>query len=177
MVPKSHPNTRLKKMKNLLTNWIDRFLHFFYPLFRRWIPYEVYAYLAVGAINTALNILLFAVLYEFVLPKEGWNIYDFNIASYTIALLIAFFATIPTGFWLSKNFAFKNSESGAKKTGLQLFKYVLVVGQGLGSDYLILKGLILFLSMEPTIAKIFSTIIVLTVNFLLQKYFTFRSKE
>ena len=161
-------------MIRILSNWIEGFLRLLYPLFKKWLPYEVYAYLAVGAINTALNIILFAVLYEIILPKQGFSIQGFNIASYTIALLIAFFVTIPTGFWLSKNFAFKDAASGTKRTTNQLFKYILVVGQGLGSDYLILKALILFLSMQPTIAKIFSTVIVLTVNFLLQKYFTFR---
>lgn len=161
-------------MISLLNKGIESFLKLFYPIFKKWLAYDVYAYLAVGAINTALNILLFAVLYEFILPKEGWLISGYTIASYTIALFIAFLATIPTGFWLSKNFAFKSVSAGAKKTTKQLFKYILVVGQGLGSDYLILKGLILFLSMEPTVAKIFSTVIVLTINFMLQKYFTFK---
>jgi putative flippase GtrA len=161
-------------MISLLNKGIESFLKFFYPIFKKWLAYDVYAYLAVGAINTALNIILFAILYEFILHKEGWLIGGYTIASYTIALFIAFLATIPTGFWLSKNFAFKSASSGAKKTTKQLFKYILVVGQGLGSDYLILKGLILFLSMEPTVAKIFSTVIVVTVNFMLQKYFTFK---
>ena len=161
-------------MASFLNRGIESFLQLFYPIFRKWLAYDVYAYLAVGAINTALNILLFAVFYEFILPKEGWIVDGYTIASYTIALLLAFFITIPTGFWLSKNFAFRSASTGAKKTGKQLFKYILVVGQGLGSDYLILKGLILFLNMEPTLAKIFSTVIVLTVNFLLQKYFTFK---
>lgn len=157
-----------------LNRGIENFLQLIYPIFRKWLAYDVYAYLAVGALNTALNILIFAVLYEFVLPKTGFDLAGYNIASYTVALIIAFLATIPTGFWLSKNFAFKSSSTNAKKTTKQLFKYILVVGQGLGSDYLILKVLILFLAMEPTLAKIFSTMIVLTVNFLLQKYFTFK---
>ncbi|MCH7402266.1 GtrA family protein [Belliella kenyensis] len=157
-----------------LSKGIEAFLQFFYPIFRKWLAYDVYAYLAVGAVNTALNILLFAILYEFVLPKTGLDIGSINVASYTIALIVAFFATIPTGFWLSKNFAFKSVDVGKKKTGKQFFKYILVVSQGLGSDYLILKGLIVFSTIQPTLAKIASTVIVLTVNFLLQKYFTFK---
>ena len=160
-----------------LNRGIEGFLQLFYPIFRKWLAFDIYAYLAVGAINTALNIFLFAILYEFILPKEGWMISGYSIASYTVALLVAFFATIPTGFWLSKNFAFRNAATGTRKTGKQLLKYMLVVGQGLGSDYLILKGLILFLNMEPTLAKIFSTVIVLTFNYLLQKYFTFKKSE
>ncbi|MDN3205622.1 GtrA family protein [Algoriphagus sediminis] len=112
--------------------------------------------------------------FKFILPKSGLTVGDYNIASYTLALIISFFATIPTGFWLSKNFAFKTIDAGKKKTGKQFFKYILVVSQGLGSDYLILKGLIVFFNAQPTVAKIVSTVIVLTVNFLLQKYFTFK---
>lgn len=157
-----------------LSRSLDSFLYFFYRIFKKWLPYDVYAYLAVGGLNTALNILIFAVFYEWILPKQGIWILDFTIQSYSIALLLAFFATIPTGFWLSKNFAFKQAEEPLKKTPKQLFKYLFVVGQGLGSDYLILKSLVLFLEMEPTLAKLISTGIVLTVNFLLQKYFTFK---
>lgn len=157
-----------------LSRSLDSFLYFFYRIFKKWLPYDVYAYLAVGGLNTALNILIFAVFYEWILPKQGIWILDFTIQSYSIALLLAFFATIPTGFWLSKNFAFKQAEEPLKKTPKQLFKYLFVVGQGLGSDYLILKSLVLFLEIEPTLAKLISTGIVLTVNFLLQKYFTFK---
>ncbi|SIN66095.1 GtrA family protein [Algoriphagus halophilus] len=160
-----------------LNRGIEGFLQLFYPIFRKWLAFDIYAYLAVGAINTALNIFLFAILYEFILPKEGWTLAGYTVASYTVALLIAFLVTIPTGFWLSKNFAFRSTAMGTRKTGKQLLKYILVVGQGLGSDYLILKGLILFVNMEPTLAKIFSTIIVLTLNYLLQKYFTFKKSE
>lgn len=158
-----------------LSRSLDSFLYFFYRIFKKWLPYEVYAYLAVGGLNTALNILIFAVFYEWMVPKQGIWILDFTIQSYSIALLLAFFATIPTGFWLSKNFAFKQAEEPLKKTPKQLFKYLLVVGQGLGSDFLILKCLVLLMDMEPTIGKIISTVIVLTVNFLLQKYFTFKN--
>lgn len=157
-----------------LSKGIEVFLQFFYPIFKKWLAYDVYAYLAVGALNTALNIFLFAVLYEFILPKRGMDVGEYNVASYSLALIISFFATIPTGFWLSKNFAFKTVDTSNEKIGKQFFKYVLVVSQGLGSDYLILKGLIVFFNTQPTIAKIASTAIVLTVNFLLQKYFTFK---
>ncbi|MDN3205623.1 hypothetical protein [Algoriphagus sediminis] len=45
-----------------LSKGIEAFLQLFYPIFKKWLAYDVYAYLAVGALNTALNILLFAVL-------------------------------------------------------------------------------------------------------------------
>lgn len=164
-------------MTAFLVRTINYVLKLFYPLFRKWLPYQVYAYLAVGAANTLLNIFLFAVLYQFILPEPGVVISGYLVASYTIALLIAFILTVPTGYWLSKNFAFNKPGEQPKRNFKQLGKYFLVVLQGLGSDYLILKALIVFANMQPTLAKLISTTIVLTLNFLLQKYFTFRSKE
>ena len=159
----------------MIRSLIQTVLDIFYPLFERFFPYDVYAYLAVGAANTALNIFLFAICYQFVLPPEGASFFGFTIASYTISLIVAFFATIPTGFWLAKHFAFK-SGAGTGRTGRQLGKYFLVVLQGLGSDYLLLVGFILLAGFHPTLAKVVSTVIVLSVNFLLQKYFTFQVK-
>ena len=163
----------------MLKKIINFFIDLFYPLFRRILPFQLYAYLAVGALNTVLNIVLFAVMYQYILPQSGMEINGILVASYTISLLIAFILTIPTGFWLAKHFAFNQEQStpsGTNKTAAQLTKYFLVVLQGLGSDYLILKALIVFFDMQPTVAKLISTGVVLTLNYLLQKYFTFKMK-
>lgn len=148
-----------------------------YPIFKKVLPYQVYAYLAVGGINTVSNILIFAIFFQFVLPKPGITIASFMVASYTVSLLIAFIITVPTGFWLAKYFAFRGAHENTQKNGQQLFKYFLVVLQGLGTDYLLMKGLIVFFGLYPTIAKIISTVIVLTLNYLLQKHFTFKAKK
>ena len=161
----------------MLKKLIQYLLVLFYPLFKKVLPYQLYAYLAVGAANTALNIILFAIFYQFVLPQTSIVIYRFHMASYTVSLIIAFTATVPTGFWLAKHFAFNQKNNVDGQTAKQLCKYFLVVLQGLGSDYLLLVTLILFVGLHPTIAKVASTAIVLTFNFLLQKYFTFKLKE
>lgn len=160
-------------MKKVI-QWV---LDLIFPIFKRFLPYQVYAYLAVGAINTILNIVLFAVLFQFVLPQSGVVIAGFLVASYTISLLVAFMVTVPTGFWLTKYFAFRREDQNSQKSGRQLYRYFLVVLQGLGTDYLIMKGLIIFVGLYPTIAKIISTVLVLTLNYLLQKHFTFKVKK
>lgn len=160
-------------MKKVI-QWV---LDLIFPIFKRFLPYQVYAYLAVGAINTILNIVLFAVLFQLVLPQSGVVIAGFSVASYTISLLVAFMVTVPTGFWLAKYFAFKQENQNSQKSGRELFRYFLVVLQGLGTDYLIMRGLIVFMALYPTIAKIISTVLVLTLNYLLQKHFTFKVKK
>ncbi|WP_200977579.1 GtrA family protein [Echinicola sp. 20G] len=164
-------------MEGYLRLGIERFLALFYPVFKKLLPYQVYAYLAVGGINTALNILLFILFFQWILPIEGMAIGGYGIASYTIALLMAFLITIPTGFWLSKYFAFNSNKHCQKaKAAGQLGKYFLVVLQGLVSDYALLKLLIEVCHIYPTIAKVLSTMIVLLINYLLQKHFTFKTK-
>ncbi len=147
-------------------------LQFFYPPFKRVLPFEVYAYLAVGGANTLLNIFLFGLFYEVLLPKGAFDLSLFSIESYTISLLIAFLITIPTGYWLSKNFAFT---SGKKPTSFhQFLKYFMVVLQGLISDYILFKIGIVWIGLEPTISKIVSTVLVISLNYILQKYYTFK---
>lgn len=146
-----------------------------YPLFEKLFTFEVFAYLAVGGANTLLNIALFILAYHFILPQSGVEAFAYEFESYTIALVIAFLLTIPTGYWLSKYFAFNNTEVG-KKNLIQLFKYFLVVLQGLFTDYILMVGLIENIGMHPSLAKITTTIIVVSANFLLQKYFTFKAK-
>ncbi|WP_343561426.1 GtrA family protein [Sphingobacterium sp.] len=156
---------------------ITFFLNFFYGLFKKFIPYQLYAYLAVGALNTALNILIFALSYHFLLPKGGISIAGIHFESYTISLVIAFLITVPTGFWLARTFAFEVGVTEKTDGSKKLIKYFLVVLQGLGTDYLIMKTLIVIFQVEPTIAKIISTVITLSLNYLLQKYFTFVKKK
>lgn len=139
------------------------------------MSFSVFAYLSLGAVNTALNISLFALFYQVILRKEVYYIGQWPIKSYTIALLYAFFLTIPTGYWLAKHFAFKSENQ--QKAASSMAKYTLVVTQGLVSDFLLMKLMIEVFSIHPTVAKIFSTVVVLTANYLLQKYYTFKSSE
>lgn len=152
---------------------INKILDLIYPMFGRFMTRSVFAYLSLGAANTALNILLFAWAYHFLFESESYEVSSFEIQSYTLSLLFAFILTVPSGYWLAKHFAF---QSDVEQSSIaSFFKYCLVVGQGLVSDYVIMKVLIVWLLAHPTIAKISSTVIVLTINYLLQKYFTFKA--
>lgn len=158
----------------MLKQFIQYVLALVYPLFKSVLPYELYAYLAVGAANTALNIFLFALWFQCILPLPGFFVSGCLIPSYTISLVLAFLATIPTGFWLAKHFAFHQNKGTGGQTGKQLGKYFIVVLQGLFTDYLLLVSLITFLGLHPTVAKICSTVLVLSLNYLLQKHYTFK---
>lgn len=132
------------------------------------MPFQVYAYLAVGAANTVLNIGLFAILY-LALSATAFSV--------EAATFFSFAITVLTGFWLNKNFAFPYAGNEKKETSKQFGKYFLVSVQGQFSDYLITKGLIVFLRIKPVPAYFISTLIMLALTFFLQKHYTFRAKR
>ncbi len=146
---------------------------------KKLVPFQVYAYLAVGAANTILNIVLFAVCYWLLAAATG--IYIAGLQLHTLAVeiatVISFVITVVSGFWLSKNFAFTDAGDEKKEKAKQFGKYFLVSLQGQFSDYLITKGLIVFLLVNPVAAYFISTLIMLLINYFLQKYYTFKTKK
>lgn len=158
----------------MIKHFIHQLLHFFYPFFRNWMPYQVFAYLSVGAANTLFNIALFIIGYQ-ILDKV--TILSIHLFALELATIISFAITVCSGFWLSKNFAFTDASAENMEKMKQFGKYGLVSLQGQLSDYLITKGLVIFLLVHPSVAYIISTIIMLSINYFLQKYFTFRATK
>lgn len=163
----------------MIKRYIRQLLKFFYPLVKKLMPFEVYAYLAVGAANTVFNIALFAICYLLISAATGISIAGLQIHTLAveIATVISFVITVITGFWLSKNFAFTKASNEKNEKAKQFGKYFLVSLQGQFSDYLITKGLIVLLLVNPVLAYFISTFIMLLVNYFLQKYYTFKRKK
>lgn len=149
-------------------NLLHQLLKFGYIFIRRLLPYQVYTYLAVGAINTLLNIALFIACHQMLLSTS---------IAVEASTIIALAVTIFTGYWLQKNFVFTDTSDVHKETGKQLAKYALVALQGQLSAYLLTKSMILFLHFNASIAYIITTFIMLTLTYFLQKYFTFRREK
>lgn len=149
----------------MLVNFLYRIANLGFPIVKRLMPYQVYLYLFTGALNTFLNMLWFAV---FVTLLGDYFL------SVEVATIIALIVTVYTGFWFSKNFAFKQEEATNIERQNQFKKYVLVAIQGQVSSYLITKVLIVLLSFKPILAYILTAIVMLTTNYFLQKYFSFK---
>ncbi len=140
------------------------------------MTFQVYAYLALGAVNTLFNIGLFAVSYHLIMLNAGKMILPepLRYVAVEIATVISFSVSIISGFWLHKNFAFTHAEKNRSAVRKQFMKYTLVALQGQASGYLITKSCIVLLQIYPTYAMLLSTSIMLVVNYFLQRFFTFR---
>ncbi|MFY7793564.1 MAG: GtrA family protein [Chitinophagaceae bacterium] len=136
-----------------------------YPLFKWLLPFDLYAYLIFGGMNTMLNIFLFILTHQ--------AIYEIRYAVET-ATTIAFGITVITGFWLNKFCVFDVKRSSESPVRKQFLKYFMVSFQGLLGSILLLKCCTDFLGWPPVMSYFITTLIMLSLNFVLQRFFTFR---
>jgi putative flippase GtrA len=154
-------------MTNLVTSIID----FFYPPFRKFIPIQTFRYIACGGGNTLLDILVFFISYNFILQKQVVDLGFIAVSPHIMAFIIAFAVSFPTGFFLMRNVVFHDSTLHGR---VQLFRYFLLVAVCILMNYIFIKLFVEHFNIYPTIAKIFTTIIVVSFSYISQKKFTFK---
>ena len=153
---------------------IIQIIDFFYSPFRKLIPLETFRYAATGGFNTALDIFLYFICYNFILDKKIIDLQIVSISPYIAAFLIIFPITFFTGFLLAKYISFTNSDIRGR---IQLIRYVLSVSGSIFLNYFFLKLLVEFGALWPTLAKIITTGIVVIYSYFVQKFYTFKTTE
>ena len=88
-----------------------------------------------------------------------------------LAKLVALYAWF---FLLAKYITFTNSPIKGKT---QLLRYMMTVVGAILLNYILLKILVEYLYIWPTIAKIITTVIVVVYSYMLQRYFTFKTGQ
>lgn len=150
---------------------ITSLIGFFHKPVSKLIPIETFTYAVCGATNTAFDIFLYFISYNFILQKQIVDLGFVAISPHIAAFIIAFCITFPTGFLLNKYITFTES----KLRGIrQLFRYGLVVLANVGINYVFLKLFVEVFFWYPTPSKIVTTGIAIVFSFFAQKYFTFR---
>jgi len=156
----------------ILRNVILRTIDWFYPPFRRILPPETFRYAATGGFNLFLDIFLYFIFYNFILQKQIVHLGFVSISPHIAAFLFVFPITFITGFLLSKYITFTSSQLRGR---VQLFRYALSVAGSILINYILLKILVEYLHIWPTISKMITTVFVVTYSYLIQKYFTFKT--
>jgi putative flippase GtrA len=157
-------------MKKLIEDTID----FFYPPFVRVMNKLTFRYAACGAANTTLDIFLFFISYNFIFKKQMVQLPFISISPYIAAFMLSFIFTFPIGFLLNRFVVFQGSTMTGRK---QLFRYFLTVLGAILLNYIFLKLFVEKFHIYPTIAKIFTTFIVIGFSYISQSYFTFKVKS
>jgi putative flippase GtrA len=157
-------------VKNLINAVID----FFYPFFRRFMPLQTFKYAACGGGNTVLDILLYAVSYNFIFKNKFIHVpfIGIQMSPYIAAFLTSFTVTFPLGFYMSRSIVFPGSTLRGR---VQLFRYSLLVISCIALNYIFIKLFVEQCHLYPTVSKILTTLIVVAFSFVTQKHFTFKA--
>jgi putative flippase GtrA len=162
----------MDRKRDIAGTFVTHIIEWFYPPFRKFLPPETFRYAATGGINLAIDIFLYFLVYNFVLKKEIVHLGFIAISPHIAAFLIVFPITFFTGFALAKYVTFTTSSLKGKT---QLFRYAISVGGSIILNYLLLKLFVEGFYFWPTIAKMATTVFVVTYSYLIQRYFTFKT--
>ncbi|MBN1925552.1 MAG: GtrA family protein [Prolixibacteraceae bacterium] len=151
---------------------ILKLIDLFYFPFLRFIPVETFRYGATGGMNTAFDIFLYFVFYNFVLDKKILDLGFVSISPHIAAFLFVFPITFSTGFLLAKYITFTQSMLRGR---IQLFRYGVSVGGSILLNYFLLKFFVEIVGLWATSSKIITTFIVIVYSYIIQKHFSFRT--
>ena len=141
-----------------------------YKPFTNFVPYETFRYGLCGGANTAFDIFLYFIFYNFVLQKQMVYIGFITISPYIAAFLIVFPITFCTGFLLAKYFTFTRSTLRGR---IQLMRYGITVMFSIFLNYVFLKIFVEIFHVYPTPSKVITTGFVVVFSYFSQKHFTF----
>lgn len=147
---------------------------FYFPVFRRYIPYDTFKYGVCGGANVVLDLSLYAVLYNFVFERQNLDLGFVVISPHIAAFLVVFPLTFLTGYGLNNYVVFKGSPM---KHRTKIGRYFLVVSTSLLINYFGLKLFVEHLHFYPTPSKFLVTLICTLVSYLSQRHFTFRNYQ
>ena len=162
----------MRKFYFSIRNIILFIINLIYKPFKKFIPPETFRYAVTGGFNLFLDIFLYFIFYNFILQKQIVNLGITAISPHIAAFVFVFPITFTTGFLFAKYITFTSSPLQGK---VQLFRYALSVGGSILLNYVSLKLFVEYFFVWPTIAKIFTTVIVVIYSYVVQRYYTFKT--
>lgn len=160
----------MKKFYSLI-NFIENVTLWFYPPFKKVMPEQTFKYAATGGLNTALDIFLYFVSYNYILDKQMVDLGFYSISPHIAAFIMSFMVTFPIGFILARYISFPGS---SLRKRIQIIRYGLTVCGSIVLNYFFLKLFVEKFLWYPTPSKIATTFIVILFSYTAQKYFTFK---
>ena len=163
-------------MRNTLTKiglWIQKMIDYTHPLFRRFIPVQLYRYGVCGASNIVFDLFLYFLLYNYIFKYRFFDLGIVTLSPHIAALVIVFPVTTLSGFLLQKYVTFTASYLRGRT---QLVRYLMIVVANLLINYIGLKILVDGFNFYPTPSKMIVTVVTVVCSYLGQKKFTFKTQ-
>lgn len=153
---------------------IHTILDVFYPPFRSLMPLQTFRYAACGGINTVLGLLVYYIAYHHIFDKQVFDFGFFAFKPHIAAMFLSFIVSFSVGFLLNKYIVFLASNLRGR---IQLFRYGVSFVVNLVINYLLLKLFVEVFMWPAMISQVINTAVVITISYLSQKHFSFRTKK
>jgi putative flippase GtrA len=147
-------------------------IDFFYPPFRKFMPEQTFRYAACGGGNTVLGIIIFNFFYTYIFKEQNVTAGFLVMKPHNAALFISFCVSFVVGFTLSKFVVFTDSTVRGR---IQLFRYFVTYVVNLMLSYFLMKVFVEFAYLNVTVSQLLTTVVIIAVSYLSQKYFTFKT--
>jgi hypothetical protein len=159
---------QIYSVRDLIIPVID----FFYPPFRKLMDLQTFRYLACGGGNTVLGLLVYTITFKFILHEQNLYTRIYTFKPHVAALFVSFCVNFSVGFFLMKFVVFSNS---SLKGRIQIIRYLAMCLFCLMLNYILLKIFVERFRIDPIISQVITTAIVITVSYVMQKHYTFKS--
>ncbi len=161
-------------MRNFLTKTglsIQRMIDFTHPLFRPFMPVQVYRYAVCGASNIVFDWILYFLVYNLIFKYRLFDLGFVALSPHIATLVLTFPVSTLSGFLLQKYVTFTASDLRGR---VQLARYLIVVAANLLINYVGLKLFVDGFHFYPTPSKMLVTVITVICSYIGQKKFTFK---
>lgn len=172
---KTNPGTEIWK---IIENIAHAVLSFFFGIFHKELQEEQFSafmqfvkFGVVGVSNTLINYAIYVVSL-LILDKSGVS----DSTDYLIATVIAFIISVLWSFYWNNKYVFKEEEGKTRSIWKALVKtYVSYSFTGLFLNSLLMVFWVQVLHMSKLIAPILNLLISVPLNFIINKFWAFKS--
>jgi len=138
------------------------------------MPLKTYRYAVCGGGNLCLDLVLYAIFYNFVFVKQNVDLGFITFSPHIASLFIVFPITFFTGFLLNKYIAFEDSNI---KGSVQLLRYWLVAIGAMVISYFSMKFFVEIVGIYPTPSKAITILITVIYSYILQSTYSFKVEK
>lgn len=142
-----------------------------YKPFSPWMSRLTFRYAACGGINTLIGLLAYYFSFHYCFDQSVVNLQFIAFKPHVAALLVSGMVSFALGFLFNKYLVFVGSDLRGR---VQLFRYALSFSLNIVLNYLLLRFLVEWAGIDAFVSQLATTLVVITVGYLTQRYFTFK---
>ncbi len=163
---KNSSNTFIKLQKLILN-----ILHFFYPIFKKFMDKQTYYYLVCGGGNTVLGLIVYFIGDHFLFHKVDIDLGFIAFKSHIASLILSIIITFPIGFLLNRYIVWHDSNLNPYKQLYRHFGFVMLFSL---MNYVLLKMFVEYFNWWHFPSQFLTISIIVVFSYFAQKYISFR---